>query len=593
MDNHSTEAQSVPLNRQNTSRWLLVATALSCLSQLFWFGSKCLHQIDIDGMDYTGIARHLRNFQFFSAINDFRSPLLSWMIAAGSFLNGDFVRVGKVLNAVSFLSCVVLLYFFTKSLWRSSLAASLAAFWFSLCRGLTAEAVQMVTPDLLLAALTLAYFMVLLQCLRTSEKKYWVLLGAVHGLAFLAKGIALPWLALCTLFAVTLSTPAKRWAVHLALAGILPLLVATGWAGVLHPKYAVFTSGTQFKANFLQWTVRAYDNPPDRTYAVLNDTKPYIDEYGVNDPMPPGSWPWRFRIEWRQAIPKSAASEARNLPKAMKEFLIVVTPGGLLAFALVLAVLNGRRLQTPVEFTVAIVVTLGAISLLLAYCMLVFDGRYLYPVIPLVLAVAVGLFFLDQRSLAVRRMSGVAGTLIILGVIASFVYSSSPFRKLDRDFQVSCYRAGQILRGQPGTAVVTVGLGPYQEHGVGWEAGYKSAYFGNRRLIGAIDKLPTPEETTTLLHDISSAAPDAILVWGRPEDEDYQAFVRLLLEQYDGSSKESIADPILGEVGTAIFAPIRKTSSRVTSVGCRPLEEPFRNSSVTWNPSVFHQMDGN
>jgi TRAP-type C4-dicarboxylate transport system permease small subunit len=160
-----------PPNQQRLARWFLVLTALSCLFQLLWFGSRCFHQIDIDGMDYTGIARHLHDGQFHAAINGFRSPLLSWMIAAGSFFDGDLVRVGKVLNAGSFLLCVALIYVFTRELWNSALTAAIAALWFSLGRGLAAISLEMVTPDLLLAAVVLMYFIVLLRCLRGGSNR--------------------------------------------------------------------------------------------------------------------------------------------------------------------------------------------------------------------------------------------------------------------------------------------------------------------------------------------------------------------------------------------------------------------------------------
>jgi len=541
----------LPTHRQNLSRWILAAAALSYGGQLAWFGSRCFHQIDIDGIDYIGITRYLRSHQFYSAINDFRSPLLSWMIAAGSFFDGNLIRVGKVLSMSSYLLCGVLLYFFAKSLWHSELAASVAVLWFSLCRGLSAIAVEMVTPDFLFAALVLVYFLVLLQCLRTNEKRCWSWLGGIHALAFLAKGFALPWLALSTIFSVALFKPRKQMAMRLALAAILPLLVASTWAGVLHFKYGAFTTGTQFKFNFLQWTGHVSSNQPYRTYAVLKDTRPFIDENNVSDPMPPGSWLWRYRIDARQAAPELVAHEAHNLPKAVKELLIVITPGGLAAFIVMVAVLTRRREQNPVEFTVAAMIALGSVSLLLAYCMLVFDGRYLYPIIPLLLAVAVG--FLDpmDRALLIWRRALLA--FIVFGIIASLVYSSSPFRTLTRDFQISCYRAGQSLRAHPGSTVVSVGSGPYQEHGVGWEAGYKSAYFGDRRMIAATEKLPNLEEIPAVLGDISKASPDAILVWGKPGDEKYDALVRQLIREHAGSSEEMLMDPFLGEVGSAFY----------------------------------------
>ncbi len=539
-------------NKRNISRWFLAAAALSFCFQLAWFGSRCFHQIDIDGIDYIGIARHLRNHQFYSAINDFRSPLLSWMIAAGSVFDADFLRVGKVLDIGGYLLCGLLLYFFAKNLWHSELAAAAAVLWFSFGRGLAAQAVAMVTPDFLFAALVLVYFLLLLHCLRTGEKRYWAWLGGIHALAFLAKGFALPWLALSTIFSVLLSRPRKQQLARLALASILPLLVAAAWAGVLHYKYGVFTTGTQFKFNFLQWTGHADSNGPERNYAVLNDTKPFIDEEDVGDPMPPGSWPWRYHIDAKQAAPQLAKHEAQNLPKAMKELLIVITPGGLAAFVFVLVLLVGRREWSPVEFALAAVVALDGVSLLLGYCLLVFDGRYLYPIIPLLLALGVGVF-LEQISPALRIWQSAIAALIVLGIIASLVYSHSPFRTLNRDFQVSCYRAGQSLRAHPGSTVVSAGSGPYPEHGVGWEAGYKSAYFGDRRLIGTTEKLPSLQEIPEFLGDISKAKPDAILVWGKPGEARYASLVQQLIREYPGGSRDALTDPFYGEVGSALY----------------------------------------
>jgi hypothetical protein len=216
-----------------------------------------------------------------------------------------------------------------------------------------------------------------------------------------------------------------------------------------------------------------------------------------------------------------------------------------------IAVLTRRREQNPVEFTVVAVVALGSISLLLVYCMLVFDGRYLYPTIPLLLGVAVG--FVEQTGPALRIWQRALAALIALGIFASLVYSSSPFRTLTRDFQISCYRAGQSLRAHPGFTVVSIGSGPYQEHGVGWEAGYKSAYFGDRRLIAATEKLPNLKDVPAVLGDISKASPDAILVWGKPGDARYEALVQQLTHEYAGSSQQTLIDPFFGEVGSALY----------------------------------------
>jgi hypothetical protein len=269
--------------------------------------------------------------------------------------------------------------------------------------------------------------------------------------------------------------------------------------------------------------------------------------------MPPGSWAWHYRINVRQAAPELVQHEAQNLQKAIKELLIVITPGGLLAFIFVLVLLFGQRERRAVEFKMAAVIALAAVSLLLAYCMLAFDSRYLYPIIPLLLAVSVGIF-LKQVGPPLRIWRWAIAALIVLGIGISLTYSSSSFRTIDRDFQVSCYRAGQSLSAHSGSTLVTVGSGPYPEHGVGWEAGFKSAYFGDRRPIGATDKLPNVDEIPALLGDISKAKPDAVLVWGKPGEARYESLVQQLMNEYAGSHRETLLDPSYGEVGSALYA---------------------------------------
>src|SRR6266699_114654 len=201
-------------NQSRLSKWLI---AVAILSQLFWFATKCFNQIDYDGMAYTGIARHLRQGEFRSAVNAFRSPLLSWVIAATSFGSMDYLHIGKLVNIGSFLLSLALLYVLSENLWHSSRVASLAVVLFALGRGLSAAAVAMVTPDFLFSALVLVYFLVLLRCLRNDGLNDWFSLGVVHGLAFLAKAFALPWLALCTSVALALS--GKPWRTRAARLG--------------------------------------------------------------------------------------------------------------------------------------------------------------------------------------------------------------------------------------------------------------------------------------------------------------------------------------------------------------------------------------
>ncbi len=569
-----------PDNNRKASSWFIAGAVLSCVLQLSWFASKCFNQIDIDGMAYLGIARHLRQGEFQAAINAFRSPLISWLIAVTSVSaaggSGAYVHIGKLINIGSFLLSLALLYILTEKLWHSRLVASLAILMFSLGRGLAASAVMMVTPDFLFAALTLIYFIVLLRCLRHDRSKDdrlkddrlkddrlqdWFFLGAVHSLAYLAKAFALPWLAVCTLVALDFSSrPWKARLARLALAALIPAIVASGWATAIHSKYGVFTTGTQFKVNLLQWTLRAYSEHRDPTYALLRDTSKEVDQYGAADPMPPGSWPWTYRLSLKQVVPSMLRAEARNVPRVLKEMMIVTTLGGLIAFLATLAILTRRRRQYPVEWRFAIVVAAGALTLVTTYSTLVFDERYLFPLIPLLLAIAARFLVPvnnddndDEFDYAPWRRLCIA--LVVLGTIASLVYPSSPFRLLTRDFQSSCYDAGRHLQEHAGSTVVTIGSGPFPEHGVGWEAGFKASFFGERRIVAATEALPQSTQLGNLDADLRKASPDAILVWGKPDDTRYTSLLQNLTLQYPRTPTEKIVDPVLGEVGTVLFTP--------------------------------------
>ena len=444
----------------------------------------------------------------------------------------------------------------------------------------------MVVPDFLFAALTLAYFIVLLRCLREPGWKNWLYLGAVHGVAFLAKAFAFPWLGLCTLTAVALSAGGwkaggwKKKSLRLVSAAIIPLVIVAAWACVLHSKYGVFTTGTQFKTNLLLWTLRPYH--PDPTYSVMTDTShntlQTVDEYMVDDPMSPHSWPWAYRISLREALPNIVGAETRNIPMVVKELLIVATPGAAIAFLFMIGIFAPtikRRKQYPVESIVLTVIGVAGVSLVLAYCMLVFNARYLYPLTALVLAVAarflvpIGAPISVPISLPVGvpvsvpmdaplgkfghpTARNICIALVVLGIVFSLVYPSSPFRRIKRDSQLVCYETGSLLKSHKASTIVSIGAGPFPEFGVGWEAGYKSAYFGGQRILAAAESLPPSPRLPELMADIAKAAPDAVLVWGRPNDAAYTEAVNTIISRF-GSTQTRIADPDLGEVGTVLF----------------------------------------
>jgi 4-amino-4-deoxy-L-arabinose transferase-like glycosyltransferase len=558
-----------PGREHKLSDCFIVATVISCIAQVSWFASKCFTQIDYDGMSYVGIARHLSQGQFHAAVNAFRSPLISWIIAAGTLLDGDFLRVGKFTNIGSFLASVALLYLLTKRLWHSRLVASIAVLWFSLARGIAATAVILIIPDLLLTALVLTYFLILLRCFRTDQAKDWALLGLVHGVAYLAKAFALPWLALATLVSLAISfrTQPRRGLNRFVLASLLPLLIAAAWATALHSKYGIFTTGSQFKANFLHSNVRIYSQrePP---YALLTNAilEPGVsdpsfeksDEYMVNDPMPPHSRAWSYRPTIRQTVPLVIAAERRNLPVALKELTILLTPGGILAFLFMLRMMVRRSKQSVPEFRFTCVVAVSAVSLIFAYGMLVFITTYAFPLVALIMAVTSRFLVSDGQFTVNPVWQRLCIVLVVAGLIVAFTYRSSPFRTLDRNFQMSCYDAARKLEAYSGSRVVTIGSGPYPAHGVGWEAGYRTAYFANRRIVAETPDLPA--EVAPLMADIEKSSADAVLLWGNRADPGFQLVLRSVAAEYRDSLP--ILDPALGQVGAVLVGRIPHSPAR-------------------------------
>jgi len=236
----------------------------------------------------------------------------------------------------------------------------------------------------------------------------------------------------------------------------------------------------------------------------------------------------------------------------MKELAILSNPGILLGFFLLLAFAfrsKGHPLLNKHSRTMIIIVVMAAISLVLAYCMLVVDERYLLPLVPLL--IGIGSRFMIKASGDRYSLLRVTCWVIALGSFYwTLIYPSSPFRAQRRDFQVICYQAGAVLKQNSGADVVSIGSGPFPEHGVGWEAGYKAAYFAKKRLIATDEKWPAQNEMALLQKDLQKANPSAILIWNS-DDSSRQELLAKLKSQY--WEKAKIFDPTLGDVGVVLF----------------------------------------
>jgi hypothetical protein len=555
------KARSERPSRDSLSAALLLLTALNCAFQIGWFWRLTHNNINFDAISYIGIARHLVGRDVHASLNGYWSPLISWLIASASIFSSNLTLPGHVITIASFLLCLLLLYFLTYRLWRSRLLAAVAVLWFSLSRGVAVSAVSFIGADFLLTGLTLLYFIQILECIHTDRVRGYFVLGLPQGVAFLAKSIALPWLSLSTLVACCLRGPRRVRPILLrfAVALVIPLLIWLGWGTALKSKYGSFTAGYQLRANlFDSETQMAATRNPE--YRLLRDYSRATDSLLVLDIMYPGSPLWNRRLEPRSTLSLVLRKEVHNIPIAAKELTILVTPGGMIALALAVIVLWKRRAADTEAATFAIVVLFSAVALILAYCMLVFDGRYVLPITPLVIAVAVG-FILPWHSPAVSEHNSpmiknlsLAAFVLVVGSVAFFqIYWSSPLRTLRRDFQSSCYDAARKLKNTTSCRrVVAIGEGPYPEHGVGWEAGFYSSYFAGCRLAGFAENFPMQAQAGELIDDIRKSHADTLLLFSSPSNPRYRYFRQLLAQAYPELKAEPVFDPTIGNVGEAI-----------------------------------------
>jgi hypothetical protein len=246
------------------------------------------------------------------------------------------------------------------------------------------------------------------------------------------------------------------------------------------------------------------------------------------------------------------SKERENLPMALKEVAILLTPGGLLAILLALFAMRTRT-QQP-EAQLILIVFLEAAILVVAYSMLVLDARYLTPLAPLLIAVGVPSVIPARETQFVTdrfpRGRAFAGALLILSTIFFQVYWASPFRTLSRDYQLSCYDAARKLRTIPHcNNLVVIGRGSYQEHGVGWEAGVYASYFAGCRMTAFGSDIPALDKIDATLHDLLATGPDAILLLGTSGDVAYDALLNAIRRSQPGLESEAVVEPPVREVG--------------------------------------------
>jgi 4-amino-4-deoxy-L-arabinose transferase-like glycosyltransferase len=308
--------------------------------------------------------------------------------------------------------------------------------------------VSFIGADFLLTASALCYFLLLLRCFQNPGWSRWLVLGVAHAAAFLAKAFAMPWLTVSTLVAaVVANRKSPQKAISYALLALLiPFMTWTGWGAALQTKYGHFTSGYQSKWNLLDAETKG--SAGKGRLSFFSDTSRSIDRYMVTDNIYPGSPLWNAQVDLRKLAPQAFRREVENLPEAFKQLLILITPGGGLAFLLTLRHLS-RWERHNANTALAWIVTLNVFTLVGGYCMLVFDARYILPLLPLLIAFAVRFLLPSSSAIKGAFRRSLPSILFVASTVCLLFYWASPFRTMNRDYQVGVYSIASSMRSLP------------------------------------------------------------------------------------------------------------------------------------------------
>jgi 4-amino-4-deoxy-L-arabinose transferase-like glycosyltransferase len=537
--------------RKGLASLLLITAVVTWLVESIWVAHFAWRDVNFDALSYIGIARHLADGNFPESINGYWSPLISWIVALGTKLFVNPLFAARWMSIATFVSCAVLLYCLSQALWNSRIVSAVAVLWFVLSGHVVANSVNFIGADLLFTTITTGYFLFAFKCYRRKADRWWVGIGAMFALAFLAKGFALPWLLLTTMFLLFQIHWKKRAGLvkHATLAFILPAIVWFGWSSVLQTKYHRFMSGYQFRHQVASLMMKKTWIQPGPAPATFVDERPFVDEYMVVDPIPPDSSLWKVKISFREIAPRLFRNEARNVIGGVRGASVLWSAGGWIAFVACGWMLWRRRDSERLSFF--LLTLFSGSALVFGYGLMAIEARYLLPIS--VLVIAVGSRVIVSQELIGNGVqtsvlvAAIASICIIAQAIFLNAYGGSPLRTR-RDFQAPYRDIGRILIANPGN-VVSYGVPPNSALGIGWEAGYYASFFGGQRLVGFSTSLPGTE--SSVCDDLNLVAPRSVTVWGSQEAPRYSDTLGRV-ETCGYSLAAKALDPVDGEIGSLL-----------------------------------------
>ncbi len=376
------ESEGRDWSRRGRIEWLTFALFAGGLVAAGWSHFWALNH---DAIAYLRIASYFAQGQWDLAVSGYWGPLLSWLMVPMLKVGMSPLVSARVAMAIS--ACVFLTG--CASVYKSLPVAED-------CRGIglvlsalagVVWSIQFITPDLLVGGLVCLAVGQMARADFPLRPKRAVVGGCLWGLAYLAKAVALPlggvfmvgagllWARFCP------GTRRKSW-MNLALAGLVFLMVAGPWIGVLSAKYRRITFSTTARI------AHAIVGPSDQQrYHPTFRSFHHPASGRITSWEDPSDMPYRFWSPWRSVA--YAWHQVKLVVRNAVTTMVLLTTIHLLWPVFLVVIVKSLWRERALSETVAWSLLLMAITCAayLPSYLKVVDQRYFYGTFPFLWAV--------------------------------------------------------------------------------------------------------------------------------------------------------------------------------------------------------------
>jgi hypothetical protein len=379
-----------------------ITTIFIQIPLLFLAAQNAFDRFNPDAVAYVRIAEYYLDGRLDLAVNGYWGPALSWLIAVLTKVLGDpliAARAAMAISAVVYLGCATRLY---AALDLTAASVRLAVIVTGLATiGLS---VQVISPDLLLAAVLSLAVARALTPIEFESRSYALITGLLFGVAYLVKAVALPigialLVSISVLRLATSCVSRTKIGLHFAASLVGLLVVAATWISIISIHYQTFTIS---QSAHLAHAILAPDNPLHQSliFRSLN-----IPEQGRvtawEDPASVPERDWSASSSFTNFVHQMSLVETNIAHMASNLNSNDLTGLGL-AGAMLTIFLAGPL--TPAVWSARWTLAPAAVILLIWPYLPVYgaDARYYWPCFPFLLAGALGL----STWIAAQRFPG-------------------------------------------------------------------------------------------------------------------------------------------------------------------------------------------